>query len=445
MISKFEANIRRYWLFDLGFIIYIIYYLGPLTDLYNVSLVRLSNIPFALGMMIISTVFLFFRDHSFYRLTRGGRVAVVMLSLLLILILLKSLFYDKNVIDILYVDFEAATLFLIGILFGINHRNWEHILKLFKRVLVLGILTNVIAITFLEGISRDVTEGSIANRMQVLLYPSTFLIFLFPFIKSRNDRIIFLSAFLLFFIEQILFQKRLPIIRLVVTMLFISIIVSQYSRTNFFTYIVNFLRYNTAISFSILLVIGFSVIIGFNLIQSVGGLIERYTLSGSVAETAMQDGRYQLALDVFLNIVASGYLVPGQGFGGALSGGMIYWTLETSSSFKKFSTHVIEFGQIWPLWKGGIFYWLALTTVFIGAIFRQKSARTNYLGLACWAFVLISWLFMFGENFWHTPLLILLIGCALGYLYNKDLSRYYNPVKQYVRKSFSPYIGTRRS
>lgn len=445
MVSKFEATIRRYWLFDLGFIIYFIYYLGPLTDLVNASLVRLSNMPFALGMIILATTILFFRDNVFRLITPGGRAILILLIIMTLAIFVKTLFFDQNEIDFVYVDFEAAALFLTGIMLGMNHFNWEHLLKVYKNVLLVGIFTNLIALAFLEGLSRDLTEGSIVNKMQVLLYPATFTIFLFPFTKNRKDKAIYLTAFLLFFIEQLIFQKRLPTIRLMVTVVFISIIVSQYRRTQFFTYILNFLRYNSAISFAILLVIALSVVVGFNLSQSVSGLLDRYTVSGSVARTAMEDGRYQLALDVFLNIMSKGYFLFGQGFGGALSGGMIYWTIETSSSFQKFSTHVIEFGQIWPLWKGGIFYWLLITVIFIGGIFRLPSARTNYLALSCWAFTLITWLFLFGEEFWHSPMLILLIGAALGYLYNKDISRYLNPPKQFVvRKSFSPYIGLKK-
>jgi hypothetical protein len=422
MAISIENHLRRYGMLDIGFIMYILYFISPLTfELFNFSIVRLSHLLLALGLITIGTVWLFFRDHSDYLIKPTARFYVLFIAFAILAILAKSIFLDKNDFNLMYVDLESALLFLCGLMFGVNRQNWNYIIRLYLWILIIGIITNLLAIPFLQSLGRTDAENSLLNKMQGLLFPATFFIYLVPF-SPKKTRFVYLVAFILLFVDQLLFQKRLPILRILTTIVVFSIMMSGFRKTPGLNYIVNVMRNSLLLLGVISIVVLIAVMAGFNLDQSYSNLMHRFTSSGSVAQTAIEDGRYQLALNVFYKIIASGNFLFGQGFGGVLSGGMIYWTLETSSSIQKFSTNSIEVGQIWPIWKGGIIFWLVITFTFLYGIFRFKSTKGNYLAMSCWAFSLITWLFFFGENFWHTPLFVFLIGCCLGYLLNRNLA-----------------------
>ncbi|MDQ7799472.1 MAG: hypothetical protein RDU76_11130 [Candidatus Edwardsbacteria bacterium] len=352
----------------------------------------------------------------------------IVLFILSFLMMLAVGLYLNNPKYTFYTDIEGVIILFGSIILGVRRKNWEHLDKLFLFLLAYGIILNVASLPMIESVARVDTEHSVTNKLQVLIYPVLFYIYLYKYRKNRFDKIIIMSAFLLFIIEQILFQKRLPSARIIFTLFLMTYIQNLTVNPSFWTFFKNtikrFLLIIVPLMVAILII---SNIINLKITDSLKLYNERLTGNYGFVHNLVYDTRLYIGYVVVDNLITSNSFLLGKGFGGYILDPRLYWTVQTDEGTFNGAAQ-IEIGQTWPVWKGGLLFWLSANALFISLAFSFRKYRKSNFSLACWAFILTHFIFLMGENIWTGPyqFYLIILGVAIGHLLGRDPEQEYN-------------------
>lgn len=352
----------------------------------------------------------------------------IVLFVLSILLMTAMGLYLGNSLFLFYPDFEGVVILFGSMLLGARPKNWEYLDKLMLLLLAYGLVMNIASLPMIKSIMREDTEGSVTNKLQVLIYPALFYIYLFKYRVRWLDKLIIMSTFVLFIIEQILFQKRLPSVRILFTLFLMTYIQNLTTNPNFG----NFLR----MVIKRALLIGIPVTAAIFIISSTVGLRiadslklynERVTGKYGFVHNLVYDSRYYIGAVVVEDLITSKSFILGKGFGGYLLDPRLYWTVDTGEGQFNGTTQ-IEIGQTWPVWKGGLLFWISINALYISLAKRFRKYRNSQFSLTCWAFVLTQFIFLIGENIWTGPyqLFIILIGVSIGHLLGRNAEQEFN-------------------
>jgi hypothetical protein len=295
-------------------------------------------------------------------------------------------------------------------------------------LLVYGLILNIASLPMIKSVLREDTEGSVTNKLQVLIYPTLFYIYLFKYRARRLDKVIIMATFVLFIIEQILFQKRLPSVRIIFTLFLMTYIQNLAVNPSFWTFFRNAIKRVLLIGLPVgaaILII--SNIFGLRITDSLKLYNERVTGKYGFVHNLVYDTRYYIGAVVVENLVTSYSFILGKGFGGYLLDPRLYWTVDTGEGQFNGTTQ-IEIGQTWPVWKGGLLFWISINALYISLAKRFRKYRSSQFSLTCWAFVLTQFIFLMGENIWTGPyqLFIILIGASIGHLLGRNAEQEFN-------------------
>ncbi len=342
----------------------------------------------------------------------------VVLFVLSILLMSAVGLYLNNPIGLFYMDFEGVIILFGSILLGARRKNWEHIDKLVILLLAYAVIVNILSLPFIKSIDRVVTESSVTNKLQVLLYPVLFYIYLFKYRVRRLDKLIIMGAFVIFIIEQILFQKRMPSMRIIFTLLVMTYLQNITTRPSFWAYLGSIIK--RVMLFFIPVVVGVLIIsstVGLKMSDSLQMFNERVTGKYGFVRNIIYDGRVYITYVVIQDLVSDYSFILGKGFGGYIIDSRLHYFVEAEGGLFN-GTSSIEIGHTWPPWKGGLLFWISINALYLSLAFSFRKYKNAYFSMVCWAFVLTHFIFLFGDNVWTGPhqFYLILLGAAIGHL-----------------------------
>ena len=353
------------------------------------------------------------KDRIYFRY---GFVSFWIISMIAATILLTIRgIYNDYIYDTIISDLEVMFFFMGGIFIGMRRENWKFIINFYIILLVIGSIVNVIALAMLPGLARDQVYNSLAYDVQYLIWPAMFLIMLVFNDIPKKNRIILISVFILNIIEQLVFQKRFPTVKLVaITALMFFILPFRDMKKSKSAALITQAAVFGVIAIGIVgLLLTYNIEIG----TSFGYLGNRFTgTSGSVVTTSIEDNRFQMIGIVIDNIRGNEVLI-GKGMGSWILDPGLWWNVDYTSIYDKDFHGVtgIEVGQVWPYWKGGILFFILINSIFVFLISKYRFYKADKFLLFCWTTVLFHFFSLFGEAWVGTHQLnLLLYGLCMG-------------------------------
>lgn len=302
--------------------------------------------------------------------------------------------------------------FICMMLLGYNLYFFSDIRRGLMIMGALGIFLNIIAILIQPTFIRELTTGPIlAYELQTLLIPSTFFIFQLPSL-SKREKYITIGCFALYVLEQILFQKRLPLGRVFVILMLFTYgfaFLRVYGK-NVGRVVINYVRYG----FISLTAMAVMSVVGLNVYQYVNATFERFQQEGNISETIEKDPRWQIGQTIMDNLENSNQMLLGRGFGGVVYDQSFHTETREASNFRAVS----EMGIPTILLKGGFVLLIIMALIVLRSLGTYKYVKTNQFAFACWTLVLVWAIFLYGEGFIGSMrnLNELLLAYAFGFL-----------------------------
>lgn len=362
---------------------------------------------------IVIPLLFYVKKYSIFLLKNSSdwmKLCCVILFFELINALIFLEHYDYVIQDAVFWLFFFS-LFLLGA----NQHFWDYfipccvmVLIVFSLLSLLEIVTGNFDYMMFRG---GVVEGSYLYDIQAAFAPAGMVTTYYILSNRRKETIAMLFVFFFYFILQFFFQKRLPLLRVLLCVIFMLYTI----RTMF----------PIKKSIGIVFVLIISSIVAFIFIPKdfYDATINRFFQGGTLSETAQSDGRYLIAekaMALTFDNVRS--LLFGQGLGGYIEGD--FWGKSIILSGRTVEgISEIEVGAVTILLKYGILFLFLLYGYMASLIFKYKSIRKDALSQACWAYLAVSFIMsIVGESFpgVATPFSTALLAASMGYLSSKN-------------------------
>ena len=315
--------------------------------------------------------------------------------------------------------------FFIFVLIGFQREFFTTIKKAMFITLVVGICANIFGLLSAETFVRAlVEEKTLAYKMQYMLIPAFYYLFLYDTLTKAERRIVII-AICIYGIEQILFQKRLPTLRVVIYLAFYTYSLTLFGKNGGIKFAEIIQRIGLFI-IGIFVVIQLVSIIGFKVDEYFTLLIERFYGKGeNVSETLEEDSRWEIGNIFYESLWNSGEIFTGRGLGGIVYDQTFIKDDENGFTYRS----AAELGIPTMLLKGG-FLLVGLFAIYLVKIGKlYKKVKQNVYLFAAWINVIIWFLFLYPEGFignYYNPFEILLaysIGMLLSFKI-KDMKEY---------------------
>lgn len=319
---------------------------------------------------------------------------------------------NEFVKDVYEIEFCVYLRFFCIMTLGYNFIFYSEFKSGLLILLFIGLVLNILAIGIQESFMRDLNTGPIlAYKIQHLLVPAIFFIYQQDRLTIIQKRLVIVS-FILLFIEQFLFQKRLPIARI-----FLIILVLSYAYAFLKIYGSNLAMVLRAHLRNILIasiIIGAMSIIGLDLLQYGIATFDRFFLEGNFSETLESDDRWKIGEIIMLNLQESNQLLFGKGFGGVVYHDSFFLDIEDGIKYRSAS----EMGIPTIFLKGGFVLLLIIMTIVFKALKSYKYAKQNTFLFSCWSFLFVWTIFLYSEGFIVSinSLNDLILGYSIGVL-----------------------------
>lgn len=316
----------------------------------------------------------------------------------------------NNIEAIFQVDFWPHLLFGLLALSGYNHFYFAEFERILLQVLLIGVILNVIGIIIEPTFLRRLTSGrSLAYLWQVMLTPSIWFLFRLEDLSKFNRRLVIVS-FAILFLEQILFQKRLPLARMAFILIFLSYCYSFYRiyGRKLKKVIKSYILYG----YISLTFLGLGLLFGLGIDTYVQATIDRFYQSGDLKETVLNDTRWTIGQKFIDDLIEKRDLILGRGFGGVVFG----LGMNKAKTGVNFRTSA-EMGVSTILLKGGIIlllFWAFVTFSFILRINLAKKSRVTF---SFWFVVFLFFLFLYVEGYFGAEQNVFhhIVAYGLGY------------------------------
>jgi hypothetical protein len=411
-VSKYFRLQRSYFTF--AFVLITIGALDPYVNtVFGFDIPALLTIRPALILLTIAA-YLQVKESKFRNLGNRTRAFLIFTIVYSIILLIRGVL-SGNPFDFIYTDTEPSVFLLTGIILGSDIRNWEFINRLFIKIMLVGSIINVLAVLQFSSLARTDTYDSVAYNIQYLTWPVLFFIITLPYQKKQSDKIVIIFTFVVYIVEQLAFQKRLPmtlgLVSLVLYLYYSRKATSKKTGKSF-----NFIFAIIGLLFLGLVVVQFLSFAGLNLGTSASSFWDRLASDDQTNGTSLQNGRFYSAGVIFSSIKGIQILI-GQGFGAFSTSTELWWnTVDT----KTVGVSIIEVGQVWPYWKGGIIFWILINGFTFIAYLKGRKIKNNTFNSICVAFLLVMFISFFSQSFAGTQrIFILLWGLVTGYTLKK--------------------------
>lgn len=280
--------------------------------------------------------------------------------------------------------------FLLFMIIGYNIPNYLLFQKALFKILIIGVVLNIIglAVTSTDP-SNILLAKPLTYDLQYLLIPALFLIFNYPNL-NKNQKIFVIIGFVLYIIEQIMFVKRLPMLRILTILCFIYFAVFAFD-DNFFKKSSKYYIRVALLLFSVLLV-GFLVLNTDNFFSKFESKMTRY---GSISQTIEDDARWKIGDLIIEDLTLNNNIYTGKGFGGVVFHESFFY--DPAGGVGKYRS-ASEMGVPTILLKGGIPLLGYFIFLFVSLIFKYETCRTQVLGFELWVYVFIYFFFLYFEG-----------------------------------------------
>ena len=313
---------------------------------------------------------------------------------ILIYMAILGIFQSQMFISDYQYDLFGYLRFMIVILIGFQREFFTTIKKAIFIILIAGIIANMIALFTAETFVRAlVEEKTLAYKMQYLLIPAFYYLFIYDKLSSKEKRIVII-AISLYAVEQIIFQKRLPTLRVLLYLFAYIYSLKIFSQNTQFSYA-------NIIKKIFLFILGFGVFIeiltlaGFNIGDYFELLIQRFYTKESVGETLEEDARWEIGEVFYQSLWNSGEFFTGRGLGSVVYD--VSFSKGDANGFAYRSAS--EMGIPTMLLKGGVLL-IGLFAVYLYKILNlYKKAKTNIYLFGSWVTVILWFMFLYPEGF----------------------------------------------
>jgi len=343
-------------------------------------------------------------------------VIVAMISML-VLGLIRGVFFGAALLDAGV--YEA---FVVAFMVGAQHENWDKAHRFFSALFYVGAVLMVVELLLIETAVRDESIKSEAYQIRSVLFAWPLLLFTAG-TGTRLQKVATAAGMGLIVLMYVLFQKRAPTVRVAFALcLFLLLVpgVVNGARMKLRAFVI-------AGSVVIILIAGFLGSIqsdSTNVVsESSMALADRFQGSGGVMDTLTKENQRWLEAEFFFNEASELEIIFGKGFGGAVP--VEWWwspgmdITEAGRTF--YGVYSMHIGLSHPLLKGGFFFWLIFFGGWMMFLIRFRRYRSDPRALACWAVVLINFIFMSVETLWGSSnvVTVILVGFCMGYLGNR--------------------------
>lgn len=322
---------------------------------------------------------------------------IVIFSAFMIFMVLNGILETDNIRIVFITDLQIYIRFFLMLILGFRWIAFMEIKKAAMVILVAGVICNLISLSFNTNYLRDQfalgLEKPIVYQIQYVLLPSCLYIFLYDKL-TRTEKVIIATAFTLCAIEQLIFQKRLPTTRILLTLsVFLSLpLIFSNDISNFVQKL--FKRIGIIIS---VLLCGIIILVyfGFSFNLYYDALVQRFFQKGDLRETIEDDTRWEIGEVFYEQLSAQNDFISGRGFGGVVYDFNFQFQDDANNSYRPNS----EMGIPTLILKGGIFFAIYWGIVLIIILARSRICFKNNYSFALWAHAIIWFIFFYGEGF----------------------------------------------
>lgn len=370
-----------------------------------------NYIRYMLYIEVAISVPLLFYSFSHYSkdvTPRNKSWAIFSLVYLLGLELLNT-FLFSSIYSYVVVDFVFWCLFFAMFFLGSSEDFWKMFMTYAVIILLFACAESVLELatntfTYIRG---AVDESSYLYDIQMGFDVLQIILVYFVLTKQKTLTIITLVAFAFYFVLQFLFQKRLPLLRILLIVFFLIYASRSWlSRTRMK---------------SLYVIIAIVAVVAVSLIPAeyYSATKERFFERGSVAETTETDSRFLIAGRAISHTFNNPKnLLIGEGLGGTITGDFIAKTINANGK-EVDGIAEIEVGAATIFFRYGILFFIPLFFKFLEVLFKFKRYQRNPLALSCWVYLAVFIIMTFiGESFpgSQTPINTLMVAGSLGYL-----------------------------
>jgi hypothetical protein len=322
-------------------------------------------------------------------------ILLYLFAIVIIIMFLNGLNVPPGLYDFFRSDLQAFLRLFLMMILGYKWVAFGVLKKGMILIMQVGLVLSIISLFTTNTFLREALEGkTLTYSLQYSLLPSFFFLFLLDRLSTK-EKFTVIACFSLYALEQVLFQKRLPLVRVAVTLAFFFYGVWLFRGYLRVYYNVNIIkRFKTfAVSFGII-AIGISIL-GFNLGIYGRALLGRFNEEGSASETLAEDPRWKIADIFYEELISANDLLIGRGLGGVVYHQSFPTNLDTDLPLRA----AAEVGTATMLLKGGlllVFYFLA---VFLTILFKYRVCKKNIYSFAFWTYSVIFFIFLHPEGF----------------------------------------------
>lgn len=316
----------------------------------------------------------------------------IFLFLILYMILISVLNVDKDA-SVFEYDLFSFLRFYIALLFGFRRVYFNTIKKAMMLFLVFGIAFNFYSLftsdTFIRALLE---EKTLAYKLQYMLIPGFYYIMFYDKL-NKNEKWIVLVSVLLYALEQVIFQKRLPTIRVFITLLFYLYSINLFSKGS--SRQSTLFRKICLILIVVFIFVQFFTLIGLDIANYFELLIERFYTSDTLEETLDEDARWLIGESFYESLQESNQFFSGRGLGSVVYDNSFLMTDENGRPFRSSA----EMGIPTILLKGGFPLLFLFVIILIRFLLMYKKVIKNVYLFGSWAIVIVWFIFLYAEGF----------------------------------------------
>ena len=336
-------------------------------------------------------------------------------------------------------DFELTWMLFVGLMIGSRDELWPYIRRAYLVAFAFAIPIVLLGLLELDLTIREFGGKflAISYESQYLLWPTSFFLLLHATEKNRTARTLVVAAFALALFEQLLFQKRAPMARLLILAVCALYVSGREGRRQ----IVRSVTVAIAISVGIAIALSLTLwALNLEFGRLTDAFISRATGLQGIEATSLQNARFQYAL-LLVRSLDGLSLWWGKGFGGYVLNPAFGFTILTSQGDLANGAAMIEVGHTWAILKGGIFFAILFNLPLLAALSNLKAlVSPNAYDRAAWIFVAVTAAFMIAETLMSHPhqLSWLLTAACMGRLLREPRPRIRGEFQRWARRSTGP-------
>ena len=367
--------------------------------------------------LIAIPLLLLCRKKYDYCINSQGNNWIALICIYLCFNILNALAFSPTT-KYIFIDVVYWLVFVSFFYLGASKNFWRYFTK---TILIIFLISSVLSILELISGSFNYLRSEVGINSDSYLYdiqigftPCCFALIYYISSNSKRDKYIAILAFAFYFFLQFYFQKRLPIARIIFTIILLMVIVKKSK------YAVKIPSNTVLVT---LLVLAAAL---FYLPKELfRGTIDRFFMEGTAAQTIQRDARYMILDKVVDHTISSPRtFMFGEGTGGCALGNYEGKQIIVNN------VSVDGMSEFEVGWASYFFrYGFVFLLIFYLYIFKVLSHFKRYLydplAMACWAQIAIVTLFSFlGESFPNVsvPIPTILLASSLGYLSSKNIN-----------------------